>query len=84
MQMSKRPQLTDELEALSSMDEPTMLQSGEELEKSDPELDMLKFLVDLFRKCVEVNPKERPTAEEIHEMLLAETNRVQFKDVRKI
>ncbi|XP_061373943.1 uncharacterized protein LOC133316233 [Gastrolobium bilobum] len=84
LQMSKRPQLTDELEVLSSMNEPTMIQSGEELGKSDAEVDMLKFLVDLFHRCVEENPNERPSAEEIHEMLLAHTGRLQVQDVRKI
>lgn len=71
MQISKRPQLTDELEALCSMNEPTMIQSGEELEKTDTEVDKLKFLVQLFHKCVEEDPTDRPTAQEIHEMLLA-------------
>lgn len=82
--MGKRPQLTDELEALSSMNEPTMIQSGEELEKSDAERESLKFLVDLFHRCVEENPNERPTAEEIHEMLLGHTSRAQVQDVRDI
>ena len=84
MQMSKRPQLTDELEVLSSMSEPTIIQSGEELEKSDAEVDLLKFLVDLFHRCVEENPTERPTAEEIHKMLLAHTSRLQSQDGTKI
>ncbi|KAK7357416.1 hypothetical protein VNO80_16701 [Phaseolus coccineus] len=79
LQMGKRPQLTDELEALSSMNEPSMIPSGEELEKSDVEVDMLKFLVDLFHKCVEENPNKRPTAEEIHKMLLAQTHKDQFQ-----
>ncbi|KAK7270555.1 hypothetical protein RIF29_23780 [Crotalaria pallida] len=71
LQIGKRPRLTDELEALCSINEPTMIQSGEEVEKTDAEVDMLKFLVDLFHKCVEEEPTERPTAQEIHEMLLA-------------
>lgn len=75
--MGKRPELTDELKVLSSMNEPTMIASGEELEKSDAEVDMLKFLVDLFYKCVEENPSKRPTAEEIHKMLLAHTGHLQ-------
>lgn len=84
LQMGKRPQLTDELEALSSMNEPTMIQSGEELEKSDAETDTLKFLVDLFHRCVEENPNERLTAEEIHEMLLGHTSRIQVQNVSEI
>ncbi|KAL5190940.1 Mitogen-activated protein kinase kinase kinase 3 [Glycine soja] len=58
LQMGKRPQLTDELRVLSSMNGPTMIPSGEELEKSDAGVDMLKFLVDLFHKCVEQNPSK--------------------------
>ncbi|KAG4998312.1 hypothetical protein JHK85_029751 [Glycine max] len=78
LQMGKRPQLTDELRVLSSMNGPTMIPSGEELEKSDAGVDMLKFLVDLFHKCVEENPSKRPTAEEIHKMVLAHTDRLQI------
>ncbi|XP_045819646.1 uncharacterized protein LOC123913087 [Trifolium pratense] len=84
LQMGKRPQLTDEMEALSSMGEPTMIQSGEELEKSDAETDTLKFLVDLFHRCVEENPNERPTAEEIYEMLLEHTSRIQVQNAGEI
>ncbi|GAU35857.1 hypothetical protein TSUD_63470 [Trifolium subterraneum] len=84
LQMSKRPKLTDELEALSSMGEPTMIQSGEELEKSDAETDTLKFLVDLFHRCVDENPNERPTAEEIHEILLEHTSRIQVQNAGEI
>ncbi|KAL5173361.1 hypothetical protein HKD37_16G045921 [Glycine soja] len=58
LQMGKRPQLTDELRVLSSMNGPTMIPSGEELEKSDAGVDMLKFLFDLFHKCVEQNPSK--------------------------
>ncbi|KAK7280057.1 hypothetical protein RJT34_25119 [Clitoria ternatea] len=84
LQISKPPQLTDELEMLSSMNEPTMIQSGDGLEKSDTEVNLLKSLVDLFHRCVEENPNKRPTAEEIHKMLLAQTSCFQVQDVRKI
>ncbi|KAJ1402563.1 Serine/threonine-protein kinase, active site [Sesbania bispinosa] len=85
LQMGKRPQLSDELETLSSMNEPTMIHSGEETEKSDSEIGTLKFLVDLFHRCVEENPNERPTAEEIHEMLVGHTKHRQGQqDVGKI
>ncbi|KAM3754955.1 hypothetical protein ACB098_02G002000 [Castanea mollissima] len=76
LQMSKRPQLTDELEALSSISEPAMAQSGAELVESEAELETLRFLVDLFRRCTEENPKNRPKAEELYEMLLARTSNV--------
>ncbi|KAE9618250.1 hypothetical protein Lal_00047286 [Lupinus albus] len=69
LQIGKRPKLTAELEALCSVNEPTLIQSGK-VEETDAEVDMLKFLVNLFGKCVEEDPTERPTAQEIHEMLL--------------
>ncbi|CAK8575753.1 unnamed protein product [Lathyrus sativus] len=84
LQMGKRPQLTNELEALSSINEPTMIQSGEEQEKSDADTDTLEFLVDLFHRCVEENPNDRPTAEEIHEMLLGHTRHLQVQNVGEI
>lgn len=83
MKMGKPPQLTDELEALSSNDEPTMVQSGEEPEKLDAEVDTLKFLVDLYHQCVEENPTKRPTAEEVYEMLKAHADHLQVQDVGK-
>ncbi|XP_054821483.1 uncharacterized protein LOC129320211 isoform X1 [Prosopis cineraria] len=83
LQMGKPPQLTEELEALCSLNEPTMIQSSDEPEKSDTEVDTMKFLVDLFRKCVEENPAKRPTAKEIYEMLLEQTGRLKVEDVRK-
>lgn len=82
--MGKRPRLTDELEGLSSINEPTMIQSGQELEKSDADTDTLEFLVDLFHRCVEENPNERPTAEEIHEMLLEHTRHIRVQNVGEI
>jgi hypothetical protein len=63
---------------------PTMIQSGEELEKSDAETDSLKFLVDLFHRCVEENPNARPTAEEIHETLLGHTSRIQVQNFSEV
>ncbi|KAF3945532.1 hypothetical protein CMV_028102 [Castanea mollissima] len=54
LQMSKRPQLTDELEALSSISEPAMAQSGAELVESEAELETLRFLVDLFCRFQDV------------------------------
>ncbi|XP_028789169.1 uncharacterized protein LOC114745182 [Neltuma alba] len=81
LQMGKPPQLTEELEALSSLNEPTMIRSGDEPDKSDTEADLMKFLVDLFHRCVEENPAKRPTVKEIYEMLLEQTCRLKVQDV---
>ena len=64
-QRGERPQLVVEMEALSSLNKPSMIQSGEELKKPDLAVDILKFLVDLFHRCVEDDPTKRSTAEEI-------------------
>ncbi|GKV19678.1 hypothetical protein SLEP1_g29904 [Rubroshorea leprosula] len=70
LQSGKRPQLTKELEALQSLNETTMSQSGTELEGSEAEVEAIRFLIDVFRRCTEENPSDRPTAEELYNMLL--------------
>lgn len=77
--MGKRPQLTDELEALRSSSEHEVAQSGVELEEKEAKLDALHFLVDLFHRCTEENPMDRPTAEELHERLLSYTSNLTSK-----
>ena len=76
MQSGKRPQLTDELEALDSLNEPAMSQSYAELKgKEEGELEALQFLVDLFRQCTKDDPMDRPTAEHLYETLLSRTHK---------
>ncbi|KAF5752336.1 hypothetical protein HS088_TW01G00244 [Tripterygium wilfordii] len=70
LQRGKRPQLTNELEALVSMNEPTMAQSDAEVVETEPDQKTLTFLVDLFHHCTEENPVDRLTAEELYELLL--------------
>lgn len=77
--VGKRPRLTDELEALRSSHEPEVAQSGVEREEKEGELDALEFLVDLFCRCTEENPTDRPTAEELYEMLLSRTSNLTGK-----
>ncbi|OMO85566.1 hypothetical protein COLO4_21575 [Corchorus olitorius] len=74
LQMGKRPRLTDELEALESLRESTMTQSGTEFDGTEGEKETLRFLIDVFRRCTEENPSDRPTAEELYNMLLEHTN----------
>ncbi|CAB4292137.1 unnamed protein product [Prunus armeniaca] len=68
--MGKRPKLTEELEAFRSLDEPIMTQAGAELNGTEADLDTLRFLVDLFYQCTEENPQNRPTADNLYELLL--------------
>nr|XP_008391011.2 uncharacterized protein LOC103453242 [Malus domestica]XP_028947697.1 uncharacterized protein LOC103453242 [Malus domestica] len=66
----KRPKLTDDLEAFRSLNEPVMTQAGAELEGTESDLDTLRFLVDLFYQCTEENPENRPTADNLYELIL--------------
>lgn len=65
-----RPQLTEELEALESPNETSMSQSNADLEVPGAEVETLKFLIDIFRRCTEEHPSDRPTAGELYNMLL--------------
>ncbi|KAL4387740.1 hypothetical protein GQ457_09G019660 [Hibiscus cannabinus] len=68
--MGKRPRLPEELEALeSSSTETAMTQSG-----TEAETETIRFLVDIFRQCTEENPVDRPTAEDLHNLLLKDVN----------
>ncbi|XP_057957170.1 uncharacterized protein LOC131150463 [Malania oleifera] len=71
LQMGERPPLTDELKALWSLEESEMAQSGLGQEAPEADLHTLRFLVDLFHRCTEGNPSDRPTAEGLYEMLSA-------------
>ncbi|KAG5219300.1 leucine-rich repeat protein kinase family protein [Salix suchowensis] len=74
LQSGKRPPLTDELEALGSMDKHLVTHSGSSLEGPETQSETLRFLVDLFCRCTKENPADRPTASDIYKLLLARTN----------
>ncbi|XP_039040154.1 uncharacterized protein LOC120178362 isoform X2 [Hibiscus syriacus] len=74
IQMGKRPRLPEELEALESLTETAMTQSG-----TEAETETIRFLVDIFRQCTEENPVDRPTAEDIHDMLLKHRNDLRIR-----
>ncbi|KAL6581692.1 hypothetical protein OROMI_005706 [Orobanche minor] len=63
LQVGERPKLTEELEALA--------QSDGELENDS---ETLGFLTKLYHRCTEKNPADRPTAQNIYDMLLARSN----------
>ncbi|KAB1222163.1 Kinase and exchange factor for Rac B [Morella rubra] len=68
--MGIRPPLTGELEVLLSRNEPELAQSGIELGASETDSETMRFLADLFNHCTEAKPTDRPTAQNIHKMLL--------------
>ncbi|XP_047333797.1 uncharacterized protein LOC124937558 [Impatiens glandulifera] len=65
LEAGERPPLTDKQDELNL---------AEETEMSTPEAETtttLKFLTDIYRKCTESNPGNRPTAENLYDMLNA-------------
>ncbi|KAL5701118.1 hypothetical protein ACHQM5_026492 [Ranunculus cassubicifolius] len=69
--LGKRPPLTEKLEKLVLSDVPALDEYYVDFSKGESETEILKFLVYLFRKCTERDPKDRPTAADIYEMLNA-------------
>ncbi|XP_042517260.1 uncharacterized protein LOC122091404 isoform X2 [Macadamia integrifolia] len=73
LQMGKRPRLTDELESFS--EEPAMSRSStERVDVVETEAKITRFLVDLFHRCTNGDPADRPTAGQLYEMLHARAN----------
>lgn len=66
LRKGERPQLTKELEDLVAPDES---QSSEDPKKSEEETKILKFLVDIYCRCMKNNPVDRPTAETLYNLL---------------
>ncbi|CAO2821516.1 unnamed protein product [Amaranthus hypochondriacus] len=69
LQNGKRPPLNCEIEKNSSS-----LKSSKKLEDADSKSECLRFLVDVFHQCTNGDPAERPTAEDLYDMMLAKTN----------
>ncbi|GAB4851027.1 hypothetical protein Ancab_030325 [Ancistrocladus abbreviatus] len=74
LQSGKRPPLPNDLEVLLSLKDPAMAKSSTKLEGTDTEFEVLRFLVDIFCRCTRANPTDRPTAENLHEMLIAKAS----------
>ncbi|KAL0548209.1 hypothetical protein IC582_012657 [Cucumis melo] len=84
LQMGKRPELAGDLEEeLGSIKESSMSQSSvQESEGQEKDQETKALLIDLFRKCTQENPNDRPTAEELHRILLEHT--VKVKSLQKL
>ncbi|XP_042489073.1 uncharacterized protein LOC122069186 [Macadamia integrifolia] len=75
LQMGERPLLTEELEILRFSEEPERTRSSRvERVDAEAEAEIIRFLVDLFRRCTKGNPADRPTAEQLYDMLQAHAN----------
>ncbi|KAJ4968606.1 hypothetical protein NE237_015307 [Protea cynaroides] len=74
LQMGKRPRLTDELETLRFSEEPAMSSSSTERVDAEAEANITRFLIDLFCRCTNGNPADRPTAGQLYDMLHARAN----------
>ncbi|CAM8905480.1 unnamed protein product [Rhodiola kirilowii] len=67
IQMGQRPELPKDLQKkLHTLEDPAMDHSSSEARK----LETLHFLVDLFKKCTQKNLEDRPTAQNVHEMVV--------------
>lgn len=71
--MGKRPQLTDELEALGAVEEEDD-DDSKETELQTEEYKTLRFLIDIYRQCTQDDPYDRPTAIRLYKMLLDFSN----------
>ncbi|KAK4792137.1 hypothetical protein SAY86_022572 [Trapa natans] len=73
LQNGERPKLTDEMEALTSSRDHSSSGSEDEKKRMKQKQESLRFLVDLFYKCTQKHPGDRPSAREIYESLLSHT-----------
>lgn len=64
LEAGERPPLTDKLEELNLVEET-------EMSMPETETTTLKFLIDIYKKCTESSPGNRPTAENLYNMLIA-------------
>ncbi|CAN4092876.1 unnamed protein product [Withania somnifera] len=78
LQAGKRPQLPRELEAMTAskveLEDLAKCCSGSDLDKKQSESCILRFLVSIYRWCTEKDPDDRPTAENLYNLLLTCAN----------
>ncbi|CAI0559369.1 unnamed protein product [Linum tenue] len=81
LECGARPPLPAELERLGLMNVPAQKEKPKSDMDESSERETLRFLVNLFRRCTEGNPVDRPTATDIYESLVAHSN---TRDSRKL
>jgi len=78
MQAGKRPQLTEKLEAMAAskaeLEDLAKSCSSSDLDKKQSESRILKLLVSIYCWCTEKDPNDRPTAENLYNLLLTCAN----------
>ncbi|XP_060182618.1 uncharacterized protein LOC132612355 [Lycium barbarum] len=78
LQAGKRSQLPEELEAMaaskSELEDLAKSCSGSDLDKKQSESRILRFLVSIYCWCTEKDPDDRPTAENLYNLLLTCAN----------
>ncbi|KAK4357160.1 hypothetical protein RND71_022770 [Anisodus tanguticus] len=78
LQAGKRPQLPEELEVMAAskaeLEDLAKSCSGSDLDKKQSESHILRFLVSIYCWCTEKDPDDRPTAENLHNLLLTCAN----------
>lgn len=78
LQAGKRPQLTEKLEAMAAskaeLEDLAKSCSSSDLDKKQSESRILKLLVSIYRWCTEKDPNDRPTAENLYNLLLTCAN----------
>lgn len=78
LQAGKRPQLPEELEAMAAskpeLEDLAKSCSGSDLDKEQSESRILRFLVSIYHWCTEKDPNDRPTAENLYNLLLTCAN----------
>ncbi|KAH9624110.1 hypothetical protein KSS87_020575 [Heliosperma pusillum] len=74
IQSGKRPPLTVELEQFSPSDEASRTKPSEKLKGAECDVEGLRYLVDLFKRCTDGTPADRPKSEDVYDMLLSKTS----------
>ena len=76
-QNGKRPKLPKKLETLISEteEEESTNKLSEVFDLTEPDLDTMRFLIDVFHQCTEESPSDRLNAGDLHEMILSRKKR---------
>ncbi|KAI4369654.1 hypothetical protein MLD38_018075 [Melastoma candidum] len=75
LQSGERPKLTDEIELLMSSDDTATSSALQKEERLKFEVEALRTLVNLFQRCTQKNPTDRPSAGDIYKLLSDHANR---------
>lgn len=76
-QKGRRPKLPEKLETLTSetKEDESADKLCEEFDLTESDLDTMRFLINVFHRCTEESPLDRPNAGDLHEMILSRSKR---------